>query len=287
MNEKIIDQYLNDLQLRNLAPSSIEVYQKHIRKFAAFIDKPLSKTSADDAKRYLLHLRQDLKRSVSTQNQCAAAFRFFYIFTLNQPWLRDKIIIARNAQKIPDILSGSEVAKLIGALKSLKHKALAFVCYGAGLRVSEAIRLCADDIDSSRGVIIVRMGKGNKMRQVTMSPRLLKALRYWWVQGNLKGPYLFPGRKKDGHIGKEAFGRALQIAAKKAGIDKLVTPHVLRHSYATHLIESGANLRTVQLLLGHSSIRSTVRYVHLTHARMQKVRSPLDILGTPEGALLG
>ena len=178
--------------------------------------------------------------------------------------------------------------QLLAGLKAPVHRTLAALCYGAGLRISEACRLKVDDIDSRRMVIHVRNGKGGKDRQVALGAALLEQLRAYWRWRRPTGTYLFPGRRRSRpYLTTAAFQKALKLSVAASGIDKPVTPHTLRHSYATHMIEAGADLRTVQLLLGHASLRSTTRYVHLTHARLQQVASPLDMLGGKEGERFG
>jgi len=278
MHRNPLSQFREDMQLHGLGLLTQEAYQRCVRKFLDYIDKPLSKIGPQDTKANLLHLDRDLGRSVSTRNQYAAAFRFLFCETLGKQWGREKIPNGRAPKKLPVVISDSQFIELMRCFESPVHKTLALVCYGAGLRVSEAVSLRVEDIDSERGVIHVRRGKGNKQRQVTLSERLLMALRRYWLSCRPQGQYLFPGRGTGTHITRAAFCRYLRKTAKKAGIKKHITPHVLRHSYATFLIESGLDLRSVQLLLGHGCIQSTARYVHLTHARMQSIKGPLDVL---------
>jgi len=285
--KEILAAFKLDMQLRGFTITTQEAYLKNVRRFIEFHWGDVRKAELEDIKRFLS--QEILAKGLTPQtfNQYGSALRFFFSVTLEKEWARDKIPYAREPKNLPDVLSGTEVLQVLQAFKSHKHKTIAIVCYGAGLRVSEAISLRTIDIDSKRLVIHVREGKGQKDRQVTLSPRLLTSLRSYWVKERPKGDFLFPGRGKSVHITKRAFCRALRIAVAKAGIKKRVTPHVLRHSYATHMIESGADLRSVQLLLGHSSMRSTTRYVHLTNARRENIGSPLELLGKPEGEKLG
>jgi site-specific recombinase XerD len=172
-------------------------------------------------------------------------------------------------------------------MTSILHRTLTLLCYGAGLRLKEACSLEISAIDSLRKVIHVRGGKGNKDRLVTLTPRLHQALRDYWKERRPKGPYLFPGANEGHHIDVTSFQKALTLASLRARIDKTVSPHVLRHSYATHMIEAGADLRSLQLLLGHASITTTTRYVHLTHAHRTSLPNPLEMLGTKAGAVFG
>jgi site-specific recombinase XerD len=228
-----------------------------------------------------------MRFAIPTVNQYAAALRLFLTVTLEKTWAREKIVFAKAPKKLPDVLSGTEVVNVLRAFDSVKHKTVALVCYGAGLRINEALHLKVKDIDSKREVIVVRNGKGQKDRQVPLSPRLLKSLRLYFKRERPGDDYLFPGRSRDGALSKMAFAKVLKPTVKKAGIGKHVTAHVFRHSYATHLIEAGADLRSVQVLMGHASIQSTARYVHLTTARMLSISSPLELLGKPEGKALG
>ena len=208
------------------------------------------------------------------------ALRVFFTMTLQKSWAKEQIRSAKTQKKLPDVLSGQEVLRVLRAFDSIKHKTIAVLCYGAGLRINEALHLRVEDIDSARGLIHVRQGKGQKDREVPLSPRLLNSLRKYYKQYRPSGEYLFPGRSKDEVMSKNAFAKVLKPAVRKAGISKKVSAHVFRHSYATHMIESGVDLRSVQLMLGHSSIQSTSRYIHLTHARMQRIQSPLDELSS-------
>ena len=189
----------------------------------------------------------------------------------------------------PDILSGSEIVRLLAATTSPKYRAVFMLAYGAGLRVSELVTLLTTDIDSARMLIHVRESKTGP-RYVMMSPRVLEALRGYWRVFRPKGPRLFPGRSReiaDPHLTRTAVHRVLARAAQVAGITKTVSPHTLRHAFATHLLETGADVRTVQVLLGHASIGSTAKYLHLTTTRLRQVPSPLDLIGTPRGQVLG
>jgi integrase/recombinase XerD len=278
MNKKILSRFCNDMQLHGLSIHTQQAYERNVRRFVDYTDRPLNKLGLKQVKAYLLHVDQQLELQASTRNQHAAALRFLFCETLGKTWARDKIPNARTPKKLPEVVNGSELIRLISSFDSGAQKTVALLCYAAGLRVSEAVSLKVKDIDSEAGVIHVREGKGNKQRQVALGERLLLNLRKYWAKYRPTGPYLFPGRDPKEHITRASFNKALRQAAQKAGIEKRISPHTLRHSYATHMIESGVDLRSVQLLLGHSSIQSTSRYVHLTHARMQKISSPLDVL---------
>ena len=287
MSKKLLSQFGKDMQLRGFAELSRQAYLRAVEKFIDFHGKPLKQTKSKDIDRFLYHLITDRKLKEPTVNQYAAALRLFFTVTINKDWAREKIVFAKVPKKLPDVLSGTEVVNVLRAFDSIKHKTVALLCYGAGLRINEALHLKVKDIDSKRDVIIVRNGKGRKDRQVPLSPRLLKSLRLYFKRERPEGDYLFPGRSVDGALSKMAFAKVLKPTVKKAGVGKRVTAHVFRHSYATHLIEAGADLRSVQVLMGHASIQSTARYVHLTTARMLSISSPLELLGKAQGNALG
>jgi integrase/recombinase XerD len=286
MNQKLLSQFQQDMQLRGLGELTQQAYLNKAGKFGEFLGKSPRSARPQDVDRYLLHL-QGKGLSVITVNQYASALKLFFTVTLNKPWARERIVFAKVPKKLPDVLSGTEVIKVLKAFDSIKHKTVALCCYGAGLRINETLHLKSKDIDSARQVIVVRNGKGRKDRQVPLSPRLLHCLRQYYKRERPRSEYLFPGRSRDGALSKMAFAKVLKPTVKKAGIRKKVTAHVFRHSYATHLIEAGVDLRSVQVLMGHASIQSTARYVHLTTARMMSISSPLELLGKPDGDALG
>jgi integrase/recombinase XerD len=280
MNTKLLSRFRDDMQLHGLSVHTQEAYERHVRRFLDDTGYPKKPVSLRRTKTYMLNLVRQEGMNPSTRNQHAAAVRFFLSKTLGKQWAKDKIPNSRIEKKLPEVLNGAEIIRLMCSFDSQKQKSVAMLCYGAGLRVSEAISLTVKDIDSEGGVIHVRHGKGNKHRLVALGESLLNQLRKYWVSRRPTGQYLFPGNGGREHINRMSFNKALRKAVAKAGIDKSVTPHTLRHSYATHMIESGVDLRSVQLMLGHSSIQSTSRYIHLTHARMQRIQSPLDVLST-------
>jgi len=189
--------------------------------------------------------------------------------------------------RVPTILSGTEIERLLGAMTSNKHRALVMLAYGAGLRVSEVAGLEIQDIDAKRMVLRIRNAKRGRERYVMLSPLLLQTLRAYWKEARPQGPSLFPGRDPARLLTRSAIHKAMRVAARRAGIDKRISPHTLRHSFATHLLEAGTDLRTLQVLLGHGSVRSTTGYLHVSTARVQALRSPLDDLGTPQGHRYG
>jgi integrase/recombinase XerD len=223
----------------------------------------------------------------STVRVYVAALRFLYTVTLRRPEVVQYLRGPKVPRHVPTVLSGSEVAELLEAVHSVKYRAVLMTTYGAGLRISEVCRLRTEDIDSRRMLIHVREGKGGDSRYALLSPRLLAVLRAYWKETRPAGPYLFPGRRADRPITRETIRGALTRAATRCGLDKRVTPHLLRHSFATHLLESGTDIRTIQVLLGHRSIVSTQVYTQVSTRHLSQTRSPLDLLGTPAGKVLG
>jgi len=276
-----------DLKLAGFSPSTARIYLHYCKYFAKHFMRSPAEMGEDEIRSFLLHLLVERNLSHNSYRQCYAALKFLYKVTLKRPFEVDTIPRHKKPKKLPDILSGSEVVSLLSAFTHQKYRTVAMTLYGSGLRISEACRLCVDDIDSKRMLIHVREGKGKKDRYVMLSRKLLMALRAWW-KAALPVQFLFeakPGRDKP--MSDASFRAALKRAAESAGIRKRVTSHLLRHSFATHLMELGTDLPTIQFLLGHSHISATTRYTHVSTRRIQHVMSPLDVLETPTGTVLG
>ena len=214
----------------------------------------------------------------ATQGVYAAALRFLYAVTLGRPEMSGLIPRPRVVDYLPDILSTQEIERLIGAARSPKHRAILMTSYAVGLRVSEVASLRIADIDAARKTIRIRNAKGGRDRYVPLGDRLLGVLRAYWHQARPSGEYLFQGTKRGAPISTKAIWHMVHEAARRAGLDKRISPHTMRHCYATHLLEAGTDLRTIQHLLGHRSIRSTVRYAFVTQKVLDRVPSPLDNL---------
>lgn len=275
--------------VRGLSDKTRTMYTGCVVRFGEHFGQCPSELGLAEIEGYLLHLCRGLARSASTRNQYAAALRFFFGKTLGQTdWLAS-VPLARVPHRLPVVLSGSEVKQLLEAITSPMHRAIAMLCYGAGLRVTEACCLRVEDIDGERRRLLIRHGaKGSKHRHLPLTPRLHHELRGYYRRRRPKGPLMFPGCGRPGRpITRKSFHRALLRAVAVAGIEKHVSPHVLRHSYATHMIEAGADLRAVQLLLGHAQLKTTMVYIHLTHARASHLPSPLDLLGTKQAERFG
>lgn len=276
-----------DLKLRAYRAATEHEYLRCARAFVAHYMRPPSELGEREIRAYLLHLLVVKKVSAATEKVHLAAIKFLYCHTLDRPEEVVRIPWPRVPHPLPVVLSGTEVMQVLGAVESIKHRAILSAAYGAGLRIGEACALCVQDIDSRRMVIHIRDGKRGRDRYVMLGQRLLDLLRTYWKAEHPPAPYLFPGQKPGTTISANAVRQALYGAVRTAGLRKRVSPHTLRHGFATHLHESGTDLRTIQELLGHASIRTTARYTHISTRHIARTRSPLDLLGTPEAAVLG
>ncbi len=280
------DRMARDLALRNLAEKTRHEYLRCCRAFAGYHMKSPVELGETALKQYLAHL-QLRGAGPETLKMNVAGLKFLYGVTLDRPKVAERLLWPKVPHKKPVILSGSEVEKLLGAVSSPVASMVLATAYGAGLRISEACRLRPEDIDSKRGLIHVRLGKGGKDRYVMLSDRLLLALRAYWAQVRPQGEWLFPGHKKGEHLDTSTANHALKYAATSLRMKKRVTAHSLRHAFATHLLEAGNDIRLIQVLLGHASIRTTARYTQVSATHIARVKSPLDLLGTRQGAALG
>jgi len=267
---------LADLRIRNYAARTQRMYIARVAEFARHYGRSPAVLSARDVLEYLRHLTET-GVSPSAFRQAIAGLRFLYRFTLDRPGMVPLIPYPRQKRRQPVVLSAGEVARFINALGNLKHRTVAMVLYGAGLRISEALALEVRDIDSGRMVITVRHGRGDADRHVVLSEALLAALRVY-CRAYRPRVCLFPGADPAKPLSASAMQRALKAARKRAGILKPATAHTLRHSYATHLLEAGTDIRVIQMLLGHRSLRTTQIYTHVSAERMRATPSPLDAL---------
>jgi site-specific recombinase XerD len=273
---------LDDMAMRGLREHSRRDYIRHVRNFAAFLGRSPHTATAEDVRRFQLHQRDGGARA-PTINSTVSALRFLFTVTLDRPDLSRRLVLTRNPRKLPDVLSVEEVARLLAAAPGIKYRAALGAAYGAGLRVSEVAHLKVDDIDSKRMLIRIEEGKGRKDRNAMLSPQLLELLRLWWREGKRRGVmlphgWLFPGRSYTDPISTRQLHRAVQEAAEAAGIRKRVSPHTLRHSFATHLLEQDVDIRVIQVLLGHSKIDTTTLYTRVATRTIHAVTSPLDRL---------
>lgn len=266
-----------DMMIRNMAEATIDAYTYHVRRFADFTGKPLDRATVEDVRTFQLYLIQDKKVAYSSFNQAVCALRFFYTHTLRVPWPVTMVPFGKRPKTLPIVLSRNEVDRLIQCTSNLKHRTFLMTLYSGGLRFSEAANLRIADIDSDRMMLRVACGKGKKERLVPLSPRLLKELRVYWKKYK-PTDLLFPGKRPDKTYADTSIQKAMKVSAVKAGIKKRVYPHVLRHSYATGLLEAGVDLLTISKLLGHASFVTTMIYLHCRREHLPSVPSPLDWL---------
>jgi integrase/recombinase XerD len=247
--------FIEDMTVRGFSEKTRHSYIRIVAGFATFLGRSPDTAAAEDIRRFQVH-QSELGMHAPGMNGVLAALRFLFTQTLDRPDLSCKLIRLRYPRKLPSVLSGEEVAQLLAATKCLKHRAALSVAYGAGLRVAEVASLKVGDIDSARMLIRVERGKGGRYRHAMLSPDLLTLLRAWWQEGRrqgvmLPGGWLFPGQDPGKPISTRQLGRVVEEAAKTAGLTKHVSPHTLRHSFATHLLEDGVDIRVIQVLLGH------------------------------------
>jgi integrase/recombinase XerD len=279
---KLRRRMIEDMELRNLAPKTVAVYVQRVAAFARHFGRSPEALGPDEVRSYLVHLVQERHVSWSYYNQTVAALRFLYEVTLERQGVLQRIRCPKLPKKLPTVLSPDEVTRVFAAVASLKHRAILMTAYAAGLRVSEVATLRVDDIDSGRMVLRIRQGKGRKDRYVMLSPRLLAVLREYWKAAR-PSDWLFPGDVPGRPLTEASVHRVCVRAARDAGLDKHVTVHTLRHSFATHLLEAGTDIRTIQVLLGHRNLKTTAIYTHVSQAAVEATRSPLDRLATLPG----
>lgn len=276
-------QMKQDLELGGYAVSTVTAYLDAVRRLAEHFRRPPERIRQDELRKYVAHLRTKRKCGTSLLKLQMAGVRYLYAVTFGKPEMVSWMSWPRSKAKLPVVLSGTEIEKLLAAMSNPTFRMVAMVMYGAGLRISEACALQVTDIDAPRGVIHVRHGKGNRERWAVLSEKLLLALRCYWAASRPPRPFLFPADDASRPIGADRVRTAIRAAVKSSGLTKRVTPHSLRHSFATHLMETGTDVRVIQALLGHASLQSTMRYAQVSRARLAKTKSPLDLLGTPEG----
>ena len=267
---------VEDMTVRNLSPATQRSYLYAVAKFSRFFGKSPERLDLEDVRTYQVHLASQ-GIAWATLNQTVAALRFFYGVTLGRPEIPERIAYAREPRRLPVVLSADEVVRFLEAVPSLKSRTALTTAYAAGLRVSEVVALKVADIDSGRMLIRVEQGKGGKDRYVMLSAQLLAILRTYWRLAKPRH-WLFPGRDEEHPIDQSVLHAACRSACEAAGLTKHVTVHTLRHSFATHLLESGADIRIIQVLLGHTNISTTARYAQVATSTIQGTASPLDRL---------
>jgi integrase/recombinase XerD len=277
---------LEDMQVRSLSPQTQATYVQQVSLFARHFNQSPELLGPEEIRSYQVYLTNERKLAPSSINIAISALRFLYRITLHKDWsLTEVIPTPKKPKKLPIVPSPEEVLQFLGCVWNIKHRTILTTCYAAGLRVSEAICLKVTDIDSKRMVIRVEQGKGRTDRYVMLSPKLLQILRDWWRVHRPQG-WLFPGDKVGSHIGKCTIDEACQKARRRCRIPKPITPHSLRHAFAVHLLESGTDVRTIQLLLGHCSLSTTATYLRIANTKVCSTKSPLDLLPKTLGAEL-
>jgi site-specific recombinase XerD len=271
-----------DMQVRNLALNTQVSYVREVSLFARYFHKSPERLGPEDIRAYQVYLTNEKKLAPNTVVVAVAALRFLYKVSLQKDWsFEDLIPTPKKPQKLPVVLSPEEVLKFLGCLGPIRHRTILTTCYAAGLRISETLHLKPTDIDSQRMVIRVEQGKGQKDRYVMLSPKLLETLRQYWRSVRPAGGWLFEGDVSGQPITRKAVSLACQKARRLSGIRKPISPHSMRHALAVHLLESGTDIRTIQLLLGHRSRATTARYLRIATSKVCSTSSPLDLLPRP------
>ena len=265
---------IEDMTIRKFAPKTQHDYVQRVKNFAAFLGRSPDTASFEDVRRYQLHLAAS-GVGVPTINQTVSTLRFFFKVTLKRHEIVEHTHVIHEPRKLPVVLSVEEVARLLHAAPGLKYKAALSVAYGAGLRAAEVVSLKVADIDSKRMIIRVEQGKGGKDRYVMLSPHLLNLLRAWWKAARPQG-WLFPGQDPAQPTTTRQLNRACHAAAQMADINKRVSLHTLRHSFATHLLEQNIDVRVIQVLLGHAKLDTTALYTRVATKTISEVMSPLE-----------
>ena len=275
-----------DMQVRHFSPQTQYAYLQQVSLFARHFGQSPDLLGPEQIRDYQLFLTNHKKMAPSSIAVATAALRFLYQVTLKRNWnLEQTIPLPKQPRKLPVVASPEEVLRVLDCAPGLKHRAILTACYAAGLRVSEAVRLRPADIDSQRSVIRVHQGKGRKDRYVMLSPRLLGVLRdYWRTLRPATAHWLFPGASPTRPLTTKAVNLACRKALRLSRLSKPLTPHSLRHCFAVHLLEAGTDVRTIQLLLGHRSLSTTARYLHLAGVRVSTTLSPLDRVPLPQPA---
>ena len=271
--------FLDDLRLRNYAPRTLQTYVAGVARLARHSGRSPDRLGAEEVRAFLLSL---VARGVSWSlfNQTVCALKLFYTVTLQRPEVVTYVAYGKRAKTLPVVLAPAEVVQLFTAAKPGVERVLVQTDYALGLRVSELVRLRVEHLDSRRLVVHVHAGKGRKDRLVPLSPKLLEELRAYWRAGR-PAPWLFPGKKPGTHRSAASVQRLIRRVARRAGLTKAITMHTLRHSYATHQLEAGLDLLTLQRVLGHNSLKTTAEYVHLTTQQLQRTPGLLEWLARP------
>lgn len=279
LTTELRDRLVEDMLIRGYSDGTRKDYLRVVEDFTGFLGGPPDFADVEDLRRYQLHLAVS-GASPAKMNACVSALRFFFRVTLGRAGLGERLARVRQEDRLPQVLSPEEVALLLHCVPNLKHRLILSIAYGCGLRVSEIVRLKVVDIDSLRMVIRIEQGKGRSDRYVMLAPDLLELLRQWWRKTRPTG-WLFPGREPGQPITTRQLDRICKAAAEAAGLDKRVSMHMLRHSFATHLLENKTDVRVIQALLGHKKLDTTSRYTRVALKTLGAVQSPLSMLPQP------
>ena len=276
---------LDDMTMRKFNPKTQSAYLRAVKNFTRFFGRSPDLAEPEDLRRFQLQMVEQGVSS-TTLNATITGLKFFFGVTLDRPSALKKMSPVRKEQKLPQVLSVDEVTRLLKAVTNLKHRAALSVAYGAGLRASEVVHLKIPDIDSDRMILRIEQGKGRRDRYAILSPSLLKLLRAWWQDAHTQGKmradgWLFPGQNPVNPLSTRQLNRACKSAAAAACLDKRISMHTLRHSFATHLLEQKVDIRVIQVLLGHQKLENTARYSHVATRTLSEVTSPLEYLTLP------
>lgn len=269
---------MEDMQIRNFSPNTIGSYIFQVAQFAKHFKKSPDLLGPAEAREYQLFLLKERKNAYASLKQTVAALRFLYKVTLGREWGIERLPYPKREKRLPVVLSKEEVLRLFSSVRNLKHRTVLMTLYATGMRVSEVTHLRVDDIDSNRMVIRVRQAKGRKDRYIPLLPTLLTTLRTYWRRYRPKVS-LFPSQRTRSSLTTGAVMKVCSAAQKKAGLSKEVTPHTFRHSFATHLLEAGTDLRTIQMILGHASLSTTAIYLHVAENGLRLKKEAEDLLG--------
>ena len=266
-----------DLELKGYSPLTCKYYVSNVKRFSDFYDKSPELLGDEEIREYLHYCITKRKLSEGTVNTIYSALKFFYETTLERDWRVKKLFRTKKAKKVPVVLSKEEIKDLFNSIGNLKHKAILMTIYAAGLRVSEVVKLRISDIDSKNMQLLIRRSKGKKDRYAMLSKTNLEILREYWKRYKPQH-FLFEGKEQNSHISVRAVQNTFEKAKNKCGIRKKASVHTLRHSFATHLLEAGTDIRYIQKLLGHTRISSTTIYLHIRRMDLLNIESPLDTL---------